>query len=80
MSQTAAETEVLQAIHDGALSPYGTARAQMQGSTAYVAVPIELVEAFGLHQGFEIQRAYDPDTGCFIACLRDDCDLFSEHR
>ena len=29
MSRTTTRTEVLQAIHDGALSPYGTGRTQM---------------------------------------------------
>jgi len=80
MSRTTAQTEVLQAIQDGALSPYGTARTQMQGTTAYVAVPIELVEALNLEQGVEVQRGYDPDTGCLITCLRDDYDLFADQH
>lgn len=76
MSRTTAQTEVLQAIHDGALSPYGTARTQMQGTTAYIPVPIELVEVLGLEQGVEVQRGYDSDIGC----LRDDYDLFTDYR
>ena len=77
MSQTTAQTRVLQAIQDGALSPYGTARVQMQDTTGYVAIPIELVEGYGLHQGFEVQRAFDAETGCLITCVRDDYDIFS---
>jgi len=80
MTQSTVQTDVLQAIHEGALSPYGTARAQMKGSTAYVAVPIQLVKTLDVQQGFEVQRAYDPDTGCLITCLHDDYDLFAEHR
>lgn len=81
MSQTGAETAVLQAIHgDRALTPYGSARVQMQGTTAYVAVPIELTEHFGIEQGFEVQRAYHAETGCLISSLRRDRDLFENHR
>lgn len=80
MSQTTAQTEVLQAIHDGALSPYGTARVQMQDTTGYVAIPIELVEAYGIQQGFEVQRAFHPETGCLITSLRGDYDLFEFSR
>ena len=76
MTQTTAQTEVLQAMHDGVLSPYGSARVQMQDTTAYVAVPIELVEAYGIRQGMEVQRAFHAETGCLITCLRDDYDLF----
>jgi hypothetical protein len=77
MSQTDAEQAVLQAIHgDGALTPYGSARVQMQGTTAYIAVPIELTQHFGISQGYEIERAYHADTGCLISCLRDEVDLF----
>lgn len=77
MSQSRAETAVLQALDgDGALSPYGTAKAQMQDTTAYVAVPIELVQKHGLHQGYPVQRAYHAETGCLITSLRDDVDLF----
>ncbi len=77
MSQTTAQTEVLQAIHDGALSPYGAARVQMQDTTGYIAIPIELVEAYGLQQGFEVRRAFHPETDCLIICLRENCDTFS---
>jgi hypothetical protein len=77
MSQTGAETAVLQAIHgDGALTPYGSARVQMQGTTAYVAVPIELTEHFGIKQGYEVQRAYHAETGCLISSLRTGTTLF----
>ena len=77
MSQSRAEKAVLQAIHsESALSPYGTALAQMQDTTAYVAVPIELVEAFGIEQGYPVQRAYHAETSCLITCLDSDVDLF----
>ena len=77
MSQTGAETAVLQAIHvDGALTPCGSARVQMQGTTAYVAVPIELTEHFQIQQGYDVQRAYHAETGCLINCLRPGVDLF----
>ena len=77
MSQTGAETAVLQAIHgDGALTPYGSARVQMQGTTAYVAVPIQLTEHFGIEQGYEVQRAYHAETGCLIINLSRDGTLF----
>jgi hypothetical protein len=52
----------------------------MKGSTTYAAVPIQLVETLDVQQGFEVQRAYDLDTGCLITCLHDDYDLFAEHR
>lgn len=80
MSRTTGQTEVLQAIHDGDLSPYGTASMQMQDTTAYVAVPIELVRTLGLGQGTKVQRAYDSGTDCLVVSLRDDHDLFAEHR
>jgi len=77
MSQTDAERAVLQAMHgDGALTPYGSAKVQMQDTTAYIAVPIELTQHFGISQGVEVQRAYHAETGCLISCLRDDVDLF----
>ena len=62
------------------LSPYGTASIQMQDTTAYVAVPIELVRTLGLGQGTKVQRAYDSGTDCLVVSLRDDHDLFAEHR
>ena len=77
MTQTTVQTEVLQAMHDGVLSPYGTATVQMQKSTGYVAVPIELVQGLGIGQGYEVQRGYHAPTGCLILCLRNDYDLFS---
>lgn len=77
MSQTTAQTRVLQAIEDGNLSPYGTARLQMQDTTGYVAVPIELVQALEMEQGSDIQRGYDAETGCLIISLREDYDLFA---
>ena len=47
----------------------------MQNSTGYVAIPIELVAQHGIQQGYEVQRAYHPESGCLISCLRDDVDL-----
>jgi len=79
MTQSTVETDVLQAIHEGALSPYGTARAQVRGSTTYVAIPIQLANALCIQQGMGVQRAYDPETGCLIACLRDDYNLFTNN-
>jgi hypothetical protein len=78
MTQTDAERKVLQALgdNDGALTPYGSARAQMQDTTAYVAVPINLVEHFGISQGHEVQRAFHAETGCLVSCLRHDVQLF----
>ena len=79
MSQTGAETAVLQAIHgDGALTPYGSARVQMQGTTAYVAVPIQLTEHFEINQGYEVQRAYHAETNSLILGLEDNVGLFTE--
>jgi hypothetical protein len=77
MSQANAETAVLQALQgDGALSPYGSAKVQMQDTTGYVALPIEIVNQYDIRQGYEVQRAYHPETGCVVTCLRDDVDLF----
>ncbi|MFC7072973.1 hypothetical protein ACFQJ7_13120 [Halovenus rubra] len=77
MSQSTAETAVLQAITgDGALSPYGTAKVQMQDTTAYAAIPIEVASAYDVQQGYEVQRAYHAETGCLINCLRPEVDLF----
>lgn len=80
MSRTTGQTEVLQAIHDGALSPYTTARTQMQSTIAHIVVHIELVEVFNLEQDVEVRRGYDPDTGCLITCLRDDYGIFINCR
>jgi hypothetical protein len=71
MSQTNAQTRVLQAIQDGELSPYGSAKVQMQDTTAYVAVPIELVNALGIQQGMEVQRGYHSGTGSLVVFLSD---------
>ena len=77
MSQTHAGHAVLQAIHgDGAPTPYGSVRAQMQGTNAHIAVPIELTQHFSISRGYEIERAYHADTGCLISCLRDEVNLF----
>ncbi len=77
MSQTGAETTVLQALQgDGALSPYGTVNVQMQGSTGYIALPIELVTSYGITQGYEVQRAYHAESGCLITPVRPGVDLF----
>ena len=78
MSQTEAQRAVLQAIHgDSALTPYGDAKAQMQDTTAYIAVPIELSKLYGISQGEEFSRAYHAESGCLIISLRDGVDLFS---
>lgn len=76
MSQTGAERKVLEAMYNGALSPYGTGRMQMAGGTAYVAIPIELVDTLGLEQGAEIQRGYHAETDCLVMSLREDQNLF----
>lgn len=52
----------------------------MQDTTGYVAIPIELVEAYGIQQGFEVQRAFHSETGCLITSLRGDYDLFEFSR
>ncbi len=77
MNQTNAEQAVLQAIQgDGALTTYGSARVQMQGSTVYIAVLIEFTQHFGISQGCEIERAHHADTVCLVYCLRDEVELF----
>ena len=77
MAQTDAQRAVLQAVHgDGALTPYGDAKAQMQDTTAYIAVPQQLTQLYGISQGDPFSRAYHAETGCLIVCLRDDVDLF----
>ena len=53
MTQSTVETDILQAIHEGALSPYGTARAQVRGSTPYVAIPIQLAQTVDIHREWE---------------------------
>jgi hypothetical protein len=60
MSQTGAEKRVLEAMYNGALSPYGTGRMQMAGGTAYVAIPIELVDTLGLDRGQRFNAATTP--------------------
>lgn len=79
MSQTTAQKDVLQAVQERTLSPYGTARVQMQDTTGYVAIPIELVEALGLGQGASVQRGCDSGSGCLVISLGEDHDLFAEH-
>ncbi|WP_159900758.1 hypothetical protein [Salinirussus salinus] len=78
MSQSEAERAVLQAMHgDGALTPYGSAKVQINGrGTAYLAVPVELAEHYGMTQGVEVQRGFHAETGCLVACLHNDVDLF----
>ena len=78
MAQTNAERAVLQAMNgdDSALAPEGTAKVQERRGTYYLALPIEKVKAHGLGQGDGLQRAYHPETGCILVCLRDDVDLF----
>jgi hypothetical protein len=77
MAQTDAEKAVLQSLSgDGGLSPEGSARVQERRGTFYVALPLSKVRAHGLAQSDSLRRAYHPETGCIIVCLRDDVDLF----
>lgn len=78
MTQSTVETEALQAVNEGEISPYGTARAQVRGATTYIALPVQIVDGLGIEQGTGLQRAYDPETSCLIISLRDDYDLFRE--
>jgi hypothetical protein len=50
----------------------------MQTSTADVAVPIELVDMFGIKQGYPVERAFHAETGCLISCLDPNVDLFGD--
>jgi len=76
MSQADAQAAVLQAIQQGELSPYGNVKVQMQDTTGYVALPIDVVTALDIGQGQQVQRGYHPPTGCVVISTRDDVDLF----
>lgn len=77
MSQADAQRRVLSSLSDrNVLSPYGTARIQEKQGTAYIAIPSRLADFYGLEQGDEITRAFDPASSCLILPLADGADIF----
>ena len=78
MSQADAQRRVLQALTgESAMSPEGSAQVQEKGSSAYVAIPADLVDHFELSQGESLDRAYHPETSCLVIALDPEVAIFS---
>lgn len=60
------------------LSPEGSASVQHRGGTHYIAIPARLANFYGIEQGTDLIRAFDPASTCLIVPLRDDVDLFGD--
>lgn len=77
MSQADSQRRVLNAMTDtSTLSPEGAASVQIQGGTAYVALPSRLVDFYGIEQSTELERAFDPASSCLVIPLQEGVSLF----
>lgn len=77
MSQADAQRRVMTSLTESnVLSPEGSAKVQMKNGTAYIALPPRLVNFYGIEQGDDLDRAFDPASSCLIIPLNDNVDLF----